>query len=775
MKKVININFQGRVIPIEESAYDILKKYIESLTKYFAQEDGRDEIINDIEGRIGELFAETLKKGNSCISDDDIERIIESMGRPEDFEADELNVQSQLSGNESYNKQTNNTYTESTYAEQTAPKKLYRDENNKILGGVCSGLGNYFGIDPLVVRIISLVLLFSFGIGFIPYIIIWVAVPSSATKVIGSRRKRLFRDADDKIVAGVASGLGHYFGINAWIPRVLFLIPFISFIFKWGHWGFFDYPGFLKFSFSPGTLIAYIILWLILPEAKSSADKLEMKGEKVDFNSIKETIQGDLKSFSKKAENWGNEITEKSKEWGENLTQKTQEFSKQAQENFKETGEKMASSSKIYTEQFGKNVSRSSRGLGDIIALLFKIFAYFIIGCFILSTVIGLFAFGTLATGLLPLKSYVLRAGWQNTMAWGTLILFIWVPIIGVITFIIRRITKSKANSNPIRWGFTALWIIGWFCLMSLISSVYKDFKYQNSIVEENIVLANPLVNKLDIKTNPLNAYYNNSILNIESFASVDDDTAYVRNIWVRIVRSNNDSFQVKITKRSQGHNKAEANELANKINFDVTQQDSVLMLSKGVNVNTTDKFRNQHVIITIAVPVGKRFIVSNKANFGRYNSDRIHLGPNNYWDYDNYEDGSFNYDSDKEYIMTATRGVVPTKSKYGKEKYSYDSDDENYDDSEETFENFKRDKQQLQEEIEEKKRRIEQEQRDLEEKERELNKSVDTSTPRYKYKAAIVKPDVPKKAMAKEKIDNKLDGCDGFLYEKRVLTRLVS
>src|SRR5258708_38534851 len=87
MKKVININFQGRVIPIEESAYDILKQYVESLRKYFANEEGRDEITSDIESRIAELFSERLKLGSTCISDDDVQCIIASMGRPEDFEA----------------------------------------------------------------------------------------------------------------------------------------------------------------------------------------------------------------------------------------------------------------------------------------------------------------------------------------------------------------------------------------------------------------------------------------------------------------------------------------------------------------------------------------------------------------------------------------------------------------------------------------------------------------------------------------------------------------
>src|SRR6185436_12176679 len=86
MKKVININFQGRVIPIEETAYEILQQYIESLRKYFATEEGRDEIINDIEGRIAELFSDRLKKGSTCITDEDVYAVMASIGRPEDFE-----------------------------------------------------------------------------------------------------------------------------------------------------------------------------------------------------------------------------------------------------------------------------------------------------------------------------------------------------------------------------------------------------------------------------------------------------------------------------------------------------------------------------------------------------------------------------------------------------------------------------------------------------------------------------------------------------------------
>ena len=94
MKKVININFQGRVIPIEETAFDLLKQYTESLRRYFANEEGRDEIINDIEGRIAELFSDRLKKGAICITDEDVNAIIANMGPPEDFDAVEAEATS---------------------------------------------------------------------------------------------------------------------------------------------------------------------------------------------------------------------------------------------------------------------------------------------------------------------------------------------------------------------------------------------------------------------------------------------------------------------------------------------------------------------------------------------------------------------------------------------------------------------------------------------------------------------------------------------------------
>src|ERR1700710_2316323 len=110
MKQVININFHGQVVPIEVSAFELLKSYTDSLSRYFANEEGKEEIINDIESRIAELFQERLKKGVTCITDDDVNAIIKSMGRPEEFEGDDTTSSNKRSDAFSNDPETKQAY-----------------------------------------------------------------------------------------------------------------------------------------------------------------------------------------------------------------------------------------------------------------------------------------------------------------------------------------------------------------------------------------------------------------------------------------------------------------------------------------------------------------------------------------------------------------------------------------------------------------------------------------------------------------------------------------
>jgi phage shock protein PspC (stress-responsive transcriptional regulator) len=602
MKQVININFHGQVVPIEVTAFDLLKNYTESLSRYFANEEGKEEIINDIESRIGELFQERLKKGSTCITDDDVNAIIKSMGSPEELEAvDEIGSSNSSSGKQSkgpdpFQFQPGNS------------NRLFRNENDKIIGGVCGGLANYFNIDPILVRIIFIVLLLVGGAGFLAYLILWIALPSSASTEIGSTRKKLFRDPDEKIIAGVCSGMGNYFGVSAWIPRVLFLLPFLGLVFRWGHW---DFPHFISFSFSPGALIVYIILWLVIPKANSTAEKLEMKGEKVDLHSIKNLVVDEMKDVQQRAEKFG-----------------------------KEARSFAADKGKVVGAEAANLVKRSSRSLGDIIVIIVKAFAYFIIGCFGVALVAALFVFAILSIGVFPLKDFLLTDGWQNVFAWGTLILFIAVPVIGVITWIIRRLAKMKSNRKILRITFISLWVVGWACFICLLAFVGRDFTTTNDLYEQEVILSNPLVNKLELTSQSLaNKYSSTQFFKLEPFESfgLEDDTVFVKNIEIKLLQSPTDSFRVTMVKIANGRNRRSADTLANLINYGVVQNDSILLLDKGIAITRKNKFRNQRLIVTVYVPVGKRVRVDKSLNwnsellFGDSQYDRVDKMINEY------------------------------------------------------------------------------------------------------------------------------------------------
>jgi len=662
MKKVININFQGRILPIEEMAYENLKNYIETLRAYFDKEEGKDEIINDIECRVAELCEDRLKKGAVCISEDDIDLIIASIGRPADFEAQD-GFEAQSSSNTSYDSSAN----ESQPWTSTRPKRLYRDEQNKVLGGVCSGIANYFGVEPLLVRILWIFLI---GVNILGYLILWIAVPSSSIKEVGGVKKRLFRDIDNKVIGGVAAGLSKYFGIQVWIIRILFLIPFIRFMFNFRHmhlfqfWDAPDFPNFLDITFSPGSVFVYIVLWLVIPEARTSADKLEMVGEKVDLNSIKNTIQNDMEGFSKRAQSWG------------------KDFSRKSSAERKETSEDRSQGNAEQYEQ--------KRGffhlIGKIISICIKAFVYFVLGVVGISLLAALFGIGVAATAVMPLRKFLLEDGAQTWSVFLSLLFFVWVPILGIVAAVVRKLAGYKKANIWVRSSFVALWVVGWITLFYFGSSLGHSFSKHNVPEEQAIALTNPGVNYLEITASPKMKYYENHWFQISPFdAFADEDTVFVRNLRIRIVQSKTDSFQVKVVKLSNGKTVQEANDLANRINFNLTQQDSLVYLDRGIAINKKDKFRNQHIVMTIAVPIGKRIKITNKGwsqTNVRINGrgmqtetfDRI-TDDNDWYDEWNepWDNESFSYERGVEYKMTET----------GLEKLKRDNDaEDSYDDN---------------------------------------------------------------------------------------------
>lgn len=163
MEKVINITIGGMVFYVEEDAYEQLSSYLNSIKKHFAKDKDCDEIIEDIEASIAEKFM-SRKKKESAISSNDVAKVIEQMGTLKDFKF-ELDEE----------------YTDEEEEEKSASKKLYRDPDDTIIAGVCSGLAAYFGVDTGVVRLIFFISLFFGGLGLAVYIVLWIIAPLAET------------------------------------------------------------------------------------------------------------------------------------------------------------------------------------------------------------------------------------------------------------------------------------------------------------------------------------------------------------------------------------------------------------------------------------------------------------------------------------------------------------------------------------------------------------------------------------------------------------------
>ncbi len=166
MNKIISINIKGLVFQIEEDAFDKLNQYLDKLKKHFSQTEGADEILEDIEARIAEIFSENPGT-NGCVTLKHVDQVLEIMGNPSDMDSEnaEDTEEPQDSKSRSYQ----------------GKRKLYRDPDDRILGGVCSGLGIYLDVDPLWVRLGFALTFFTFGTGLLLYVILWVIVPEART------------------------------------------------------------------------------------------------------------------------------------------------------------------------------------------------------------------------------------------------------------------------------------------------------------------------------------------------------------------------------------------------------------------------------------------------------------------------------------------------------------------------------------------------------------------------------------------------------------------
>jgi len=161
MKKTFSVNLGNRVYNIDEDAYLKLNAYLERIEGHFSDQKEREDIMNDIELRISELFSERLGVNKQVITYTDVDEVIRIMGDPHE-----------ISGTEEESRGTGER--------RSGPRRIYRDPDDRMIGGVCGGLAAYTHIDPVIMRLIFVVLLFM-GVGLLAYIILWIVVPEAKT------------------------------------------------------------------------------------------------------------------------------------------------------------------------------------------------------------------------------------------------------------------------------------------------------------------------------------------------------------------------------------------------------------------------------------------------------------------------------------------------------------------------------------------------------------------------------------------------------------------
>ena len=617
MKKVININFQGQVIAIEETAYEILKQYINSLKNYFSREQGGDEIVNDIENRIAELFGNRLKHGITCITDEDVQSVITNIGRPEDFDSDYQ--QASAAAEEKMHQQTAGDHHRSSRATSSEEAKtLYRNENDKIIGGVCSGLAHYFKTDPVWIRILFV---FLFGFLFWVYIVLWIVLKPKALQT--NVAKRLYRNPTDRFIGGVCGGIAAYFKIDAWIPRLLFLAPVIINMF--GVFSFFPLNRiFDDFDFNWGLngsmIIVYLVLWIIMPKARTVKQKLEMMGEEEYIQSIRETVSGNVKSKTDAAVNQ-DVVSEASVPVivpPQNEVSVSQATELTDMENSSSAGVPPVPPRSI-PPKAPITAQPERSGCVHALGVFFKIIFFAFAGILAIVFTGMLIAFVVAGAKFVPLKSLFIDAGVENTLLWISVGLLLAVPVVSILVWIVRR--SLKAKSRPaIGAFFAALWIGG--VISATVLGLKIADKFETGTSTEKVLALTPFNGeKLYVDM----AHYASDYYSFSSgwgpgtdidalpYYTINEDSLLFSTIKLQIVQSQDTLFHVRTVSSISGKDLRTAKSKAEQFSYPISQQDSLLLLPEFFLVPISQGYRAQGIIVEIAVPTGKKIEIDER------------------------------------------------------------------------------------------------------------------------------------------------------------------
>ena len=487
MNNIFHINLGGIPLTIDEDAYSILKAYLLELHKHFEHADEKEEITDGIEQRLGEILSEN-GKDDLIVSKDMVEHAIQIMGRPKDFQDEATEGH-----NESSHKKK-----QSSFAEQIKlGKRLFRNTDEAVLGGVCSGLSAYLGIkDPIIIRILFLILIFGFGV----------------------------------------------------------------------------------------SIFFYLLLWIIIPEAKTSSDRLEMKGQAVNIDSLSKMIVEEANKFGKKLKDFGDDLNEKMHSKG---------FSKATLEDLN------------IKQHFGQHTDQIFKGLGQAIRAVSKVLGTAGLILFSILWIVVMFI-GIKSFTVFSLIPDITLA--DRFIGSSSLILLVGLPIFYLGYKCSQMIFRSKMH--PMASGIlVGIWVISWIGFGFSASKAASKYS-EPATVTQNL--------RLEPQTDVITFIGKTDALLDESFMehldiAVQNDLQQIPGMNTQLLfrESAGQDFSIAMHLTARGLDQAQAKRHANQIELPIQVNNGIVELPLQLPLLVNEKYIGQSAKIEVFVPKGKRL------NFG--------------------------------------------------------------------------------------------------------------------------------------------------------------
>ena len=516
MNKTVNINLAGIFFHIDEDAYLKLSRYLEAIKRSFTDSQGRSEIIADIEARIAELFSERIQNEKQVVGIKLVDEVITIMGQPEDYLVDD----------EIFEDEPNQQYKQKS----TSSRRLYRDTDNSYIGGVAAGLGHYFGIDALWIRLIWVILFFSAGTG----------------------------------------------------------------------------------------VLLYILLWALIPEAKTTAEKLTMTGDPVNISNIEKKIKDGIDTVSENLKNVDlKKHGDKLKEGFDHVSDNISETVKSV--DFQKQGNKLKSSSQNFFD-----------AIGSIIMFFLKVVAKFIgiiliiVGISaLIALIVAFFTVGITDAVHFPGMDFIDASNAANIPIWlMSLLLFfaIGVPFFFIFYLGLKILVNNlKSIGNVAKFTLLGLWIMA---IVGLIVTGVKQATEQAydaniSLVEKTIDISSGDTLKIKMVSHDnYNKYMHRDYHNYK-ISSVDSDQKIISTTDIRfMVKSTTDALaSIKINAFARGSSYDLARERAQNINYNYSIINNELKLDSYLITDATNKFSDQHIEIVLYLPEGTIFFANDNTN----------------------------------------------------------------------------------------------------------------------------------------------------------------